>query len=162
MTLAADTREAVRERPFLHAALQAGVVNFTAAARFLDVGDGSDEDHEAVAAALRRYADELGEFEPTTAGTSARVEMRSGIGPTDDRADAVLSVGGTILAPTGGDDTGIVATGDLDPTQLATVLDRLRVADIDVHAAGATDESAVVVVPRRDGPTALRVVEETL
>ncbi|WP_254829425.1 DUF7523 family protein [Haloglomus salinum] len=161
MTLAADTREAVRERPFLHAALQAGVVNYTAAARFLDLGD-TDEDHEAVAAALRRYADELGEYEPTTAGTSARVEMRSGIGPTDDRADAVLSVGGVILAPTGGDDTGIVATGDLDPTGLAEVLDRLRLADIDVNAAGATDESAVVVVPRRDGPTALRVVEETL
>jgi hypothetical protein len=161
MTLAAETRDAVRERPFLHTALRAGVVNYTAAARFLDLGD-TEEDHEAVAAALRRYADELDGYAPPAAESSARVEMRSGIGPTDDRADAVLAVGGTILAPTGGDDTAVVATGDLDPAHLGAVLDRLRLAEIDVAAAGATGESLVVVVSRRDGPTALRAVEETL
>jgi len=32
MSLAADTREAVRERPTLYDALRAGVVNYTAAA----------------------------------------------------------------------------------------------------------------------------------
>lgn len=161
MTLAAETREAVRERPFLHAALQAGVLNYTAAARFLDLGD-TDEDHEAVAAALRRYADELGDYEPPATDASARVEMQSGVGPTNDRADALLAVGGTILARTGGDDTGVLATGGVQPAHLAPVLDRLRLADIDIEAAGAVEGTLAVVVPRRDGPGALRVVEETL
>ncbi|MFB6207654.1 MAG: hypothetical protein ABEJ05_14120 [Haloglomus sp.] len=161
MTLAAETRDAVRERPFLHAALRAGVVNYTAAARFLDLGE-DEEDHEAVAAALRRYAEELGAYEAPTAGASARVEMRSGVGPADDHADVLLAVGGTVLAPTGGDETAIVATGDVEPAHLAAVLDRLRSVDIDVSAAGATDGSLTVVVPRRDGPAALRVVEEPL
>ena len=49
MTVAAETREAVRDHPFLETALRAGVVNYTAAARFLDVGE-----EEAVAAALRQ------------------------------------------------------------------------------------------------------------
>lgn len=161
MTLAAETRDAIRERPFLHAALQAGVLNYTAAARFLDLGD-DEEDHEAVAAALRRYAEELDDYEPPATDASARVEMRSGVGPTDDRADALLAVGGTILAPSGGDDTGVLATGEVRPAHLAPVLDRLRLADIEVRAAGATEGTLAVVVPRRDGPGALRAVEETL
>jgi hypothetical protein len=161
MTLAAETRDAVRERPFLHAALQAGVLNYTAAARFLDLGD-TDEDHEAVAAALRRYAEELDDYEPLATDASARVEMRSGVGPTEDRADALLAVGGAILAPAGGDDTGVLATGDVRPAYLAPVLDRLRLADIEVVAAGAAEGTLAVVVPRRDGPSALRAVEETL
>jgi hypothetical protein len=41
------------------------------------------------------------------------------------------------------------------------VLERLRVADIEVRAAGAVEGTLAVVVPRRDGPTALRVVEAT-
>jgi len=60
MTVAADARAAVREHPFLETALRAGVVNYTAAARFLDVGA-----EEAVAAALRRYAAELDDYAPT-------------------------------------------------------------------------------------------------
>jgi hypothetical protein len=59
MNVAERTREAVRRRPFLHDALAAGVVNYAAAAEFLDVDRGDD----AVTAALRRYADDL---DPTT------------------------------------------------------------------------------------------------
>ena len=59
MSLASDTRDAVRRRSFLHAALAAGVVNYTAAARYLDVGE-----EEAVVAALRRYAEELTAEQP--------------------------------------------------------------------------------------------------
>jgi len=39
MSVAERTRAAVREEPFLHDALRAGVVNYRAAARYLDVGD---------------------------------------------------------------------------------------------------------------------------
>ena len=73
MTVASETREAVRSEPFLHAALAAGVLNYTAAARYLDVGD-----EEAVAAALRRYAEDLPA--PDVRDGSVRVDMRSGLG----------------------------------------------------------------------------------
>jgi hypothetical protein len=42
---------------------------------------------------------------------------------------------------------------------LAAVVDRLRTADVDVAAAGVAGDALTVVVDRRDGPDALRVVE---
>ena len=47
-SLAARTREAVRNEPFLHDALRAGVLNYTAVARYLEV----DGEHDAIATAL--------------------------------------------------------------------------------------------------------------
>lgn len=156
MSLAAATREAVRERPFLYDALRAGVVNYTAAARTLDV----DGEAEAIATALRRFAEELPD-DPAHDG-DARVSMRSGLGRADTSASAdewVLAVGDARFAEDEGSLTGIVASGDLGPAALADVLGRLRVADVPVEAAGVTEASLVVVVARRDGPDALRVVE---
>lgn len=155
MSLAADTRDAVRNRPFLYDALRAGVVNYTAAARSLDV----DGDTDAVATALRRFAEDRSD-EPTTTAT-ARVSMQSGLGRTDD-GTGLLVVGSTGFAEGAGSLTGIVATGDLSPLALETVLGRLRVADIAVEAAGVGDEQLVVVVSRRDGPDALRVVSDAV
>jgi hypothetical protein len=152
MSLAAATREAVRERPFLYDALRAGVVNYTAAARTLDV----EGDTDAVATALRRFADELGD--ESVHENEARVSMHSGLGRVDD-GDAVLSVGDTRLSERAGSLTGIVASGDVSPAALGDVLGRLRAADIAAEAAGVGDETLVVVVERRDGPDALRVVE---
>jgi hypothetical protein len=154
MTVASETREAVRARPFLHRALRAGVVNFTAAARFLDVGE-----EEAVAAALRRYADDLPAYEPSAA--DARVDMRSGLGPADP-ADALLVVGDVALAADGGDRTAIVGVGDVKAAALRTVLGRLDVEDVAVEAAAVADGTLVVVVDRRAGVTALRVIEDAL
>jgi hypothetical protein len=63
VTLAAEAREAVRRRPFLYDALGAGVVNYSAAARLLDV----DGETDAVVGrrdgpdALRAVEDVLGE-----------------------------------------------------------------------------------------------------
>jgi len=155
MSLAAATREAVRERPFLYDALRAGVVNYTAAARTLDV----DGEEEAVATALRRFAEELPDGPAHDA--DARVSMRSGLGRADasESGDAVLAVGDARFAERAGSLTGIVATGDLGPAALGDVLGRLRAADVPVEAAGVTESSLVVVVARRDGPDALRVVE---
>jgi hypothetical protein len=152
MSLAAATREAVRERPFLYDALRAGVVNYTAAARTLDV----EGDTDAVATALRRFADELGD--ESVHENEARVSMHSGLGRVDD-GDAVLSVGDTRLSERAGSLTDIVASGDVSPAALGDVLGRLRAADIAAEAAGVGDETLVVVVERRDGPDALRVVE---
>lgn len=151
MSLAERTREAVRADPFLYDALRAGVVNYTAAARYLDVGE-----EDAVAAALRRYATDLPPAEDRAG--SARVTMESGLG-AGDPAEALLSVGTLALAPGAGSMTGILATGDVGPAGLRRVLGRCETADIDPLATGVGGETLVVIVERRDGPDALRLVE---
>lgn len=156
MSLAERTRAAVDDRPFLADALRAGVCNYTATARFLDI----DGDEDAVATALRRYADDLPAFEERA--LDARVTMESGLGPVDDRADAVLVAGGVALAPGGGSLTGVLATGDVDATALATVLRRLASAGVPVEAAATAGDALVVAVPRRAGADAVRVVESAL
>ncbi len=154
MTVASDTRAAVRDHPFVYDGLRAGIVNYTAAARFLDVGET-----QAVGAALRRYAEELDEYE-SSAGR-ASVSMRSGVELTDDDV-GLLTVGETTFAAGGGEYTAIVATGGFDATALGTILERLRTAEISVIAAAATDGSATIVVGRREAPDAVRVVEAVL
>lgn len=154
MTVASETRTAVREHPFVYDGLRAGIVNYTAAARFLDVGDP-----EAVGAALRRYADELGDHEPPTGRAS--VSMRSGIGRAEE-GDGLLTVGETTFVADGGDYTAIVATGAFDAATLGSILERLRTADVDVVAAAAAEGTATIVVERRAGPDAVRTVEGVL
>lgn len=158
MSIAADTREAVRRHPFLYEALRAGVVNYTAAARFLDVGDA-----EAVAAALRRYAADLPSRERES--PEARVTMQSGLGWTDDPEETLLSVGGTALVPEEGSLTGVLVAGDteaVDAGALRRVLNRLAVEGVQPEAAGVADGALLVVVDRRNGADALRLVEDAL
>ena len=143
MTLADDTRAAARDHPFLVAALRAGVLNYAAAARFLDVGET-----DAVATALRRYAEELPDYAPES--RDARVTMHRGVGPADPD-EALLAVGDLALSPDGGDMTAVLAAGDVDAAALAAVLSRLAVA-----------ETLVVVVEKRSGPDAVRAVENAL
>ena len=141
MSLAEATRDAVRARPFLLAALRAGVVNYAAAARYLDVGD-----EDAVVAALRRFAEDLGPYEPPAA--DARVTMQRGLGDGDP-AEALLVVG----------ETALVAAGDVGPAALRRALGRLDAHDLPVRAAAVDADSLVVVLESRDGPRALREVE---
>ncbi|MFC6732484.1 hypothetical protein [Haladaptatus sp. DYSN1] len=150
-SLAAETRTAVRDHPFLRAALAAGVVNYTAAARFLDIGDT-----EAVTAALRRFAADLPDFD--TADGRPRVSMQSGLGE-GPAAEALVTIGDKHFAPGNGRLTAISAAGDFDVTALAHTLSRLAAADIEPLACAGTAEFHVFVVERRDAPTALRVVE---
>jgi hypothetical protein len=170
MSLAADTREAARARPFVLEALRAGVLNHSAAAAWLadeaDLGGGDGgADTDAIATALRRFREELPAY--ATAERAASVSMRSGVGleGTDD-AEAtdggpLLRVGGAAVVSEGRD-TAILATGDVDARALGAVLRRLGAADVDVAAAGAAGDALVVVVGRRDGATAVRVVEDAL
>ena len=174
MSLAAETREAVRRRPVLYDGLRAGIVNYTAAAESLDI----DGDTEAIATALRRFGDSLSADDADADGGSGAgeksdrsltVRMESGIDRVD--ADALLAVDGvgfggdgdTEPTPDVADEspslTAIHATGDVDSELLATVVDRLRIDEIEVHAAGVADDALVVLVPRRSGATALRLVE---
>lgn len=156
-SLAARTREAVRERPFLYEALRAGVINYTAAARYLEV----EGEIEAVATALRRFADEL-EGEPAV-GADARVSMESGIGRSDGGGDEpLLSVNGEAYARDAGNLTAILVTGDVSPGLTERVFGRLAIEDFDVEAAGLGTEALVVVVGRRAGVDALRAVESVV
>jgi len=188
VTLAADTRAAVRRRPFLHEALRAGVVNYAAAARLLDV-DGEDS---AVVAALRRYAETLPPYDETA--RDARVTMRSGLGErstrnggqddddgavnggkrkdtdgeggggteSDPEADPLLRVGDRGFVPDAGTLTGVLVTGTVDSVVLFHVLERLAIEGIDPAAAGVAGNALALVVSRGDGPTAVRVVESAL
>ncbi len=161
MTVAEETRAAVRERPFLFDALRAGVVNYAAAAATLDV----DADPDAVATALRRFAAELedGTTPPVGAG---RVTMERRVGAVDDEAAessaALITVAGTAYAVGAGDATAVVARGEVGPDVLERVLGRLRAVDTIVEAAAVTSSALVVVVGRRAGADALRVVEAAL
>ena len=159
MSLAERTREAVRAEPFLFEALRAGVCNYTAAARYLDLGA---DDEEAVVAALRRYAADLPEYDPD--GRTARVSMESGLArvDADEGTEPLLAVGETAFAADGGSFTGLLVTGAVDATTLRHVLGALAADDVAVAAAGVTGDAAVVVVGRRDGADAVRVVERAL
>jgi hypothetical protein len=175
MSVAAATREAVRDRPALFDALRAGVVNYTAAADTLDV----DGDREAIATALRRFAAELADAESTADETpesterSITVRLHSDIA-SQECPDALLAVGGQGIsqpasAPAAAEateaavdtdgQTALRVTGDVDARLLAAALDRLRIAEIPVAATGLAAETMVVVVPRRAGPTAVQLIE---
>ncbi|WP_090385371.1 DUF7523 family protein [Natronobacterium texcoconense] len=157
MSLAARTRRAVEEHPFLVTALRAGVVNYTAAARFLDL----EGDTDAVATALRRYAEELPAYE--TSARDVRVRMESGVGPADGGDEPLLSVGGAAFGFGGdGDRTAILATGTVDPPALAETLRVLALEDIAPTAAAVGADTLVVVVDRLDGANAVRAVEAAL
>ncbi|MFH5798364.1 hypothetical protein [Haladaptatus sp. CMAA 1911] len=159
MSLAKATREAVRRRPFLVAALRADVVNYTAAARFLADEITVGDDTDAVSTALSRFADELGSY--GTESRDARVTMQSGLGRTEETDDALLVVGDSGFAPDSGSLTAVVAAGDVDAVAFSAVLSRLVAEDVDPIAA-AVAESLVVVVKRRDGANAVRFVEDAL
>lgn len=157
MTLAADTREAVRQHPFLYDALRAGVVNYSAAARYLDV----DGETDAVVAALRRFANDTDA--PSGFDGSARVTMGRGYGIGDPDGEVpLLVVGDTALVADAGSLTALVARGDVEVATLGRILGCLETADVDVEAAAATDGVVVVVVDRSSGPDALRAIEDAL
>ncbi|MFT4946602.1 MAG: hypothetical protein ACI8TL_000838 [Natronomonas sp.] len=149
MTLAEQARDAARSHPFVHDALEAGVLNYSAAARFLDIGD-----EEAVAAALRRYGEEL-RYEPVEA--DVRVTMETGLGHGDE--DGLLAVGETGFVPGDGSLTAILVSDGVSVRLFRRALARCETAGIDVIAAGYRDGSIVVIVERRDGPDALRSIE---
>lgn len=158
MSLAARTREATREHPFLFDALRAEVLNYTAAARFLDV----DGDEDAVATALRRYADELPEYECER--RDARVTMQRGVGVVDDldeSAEILLRTGGVGVVPDG-NCTAIAATGTVSAGDVGPACRRLGVAEIPIVAAAGVDGRLTVVVEGSDAVDALRTVESAL
>ncbi|MFB6102631.1 MAG: hypothetical protein ABEJ73_08710 [Haloplanus sp.] len=156
LSIAEATREAVRERPFLLEALRAGVVNYHAAAATLDL----DAAAESVAAALRRFAADLPDPDPTA--RDARVTVGRGVGLDSACAAPLLTVGDCGVCSDAGSATALLATGDVDAWALAAVLDRLTAAGLDAEAAAVAGDQLLVVVDGRAGGRALRVVEAAL
>lgn len=161
MSLAERTRDAARDNPFLVDALRAGVVNYSAGARYLDV----DGETDAVATALRRFAEELPDA--TAEAIDARVTMERGIGPVLEPAEAtaqevLLSVSGRAYAAVDGGKTAILATGDLDLHACREVIAALAVKDVAVDALAYADDVLVFVVPKLDSANALRAAEDAL
>jgi hypothetical protein len=143
-SIAEATRHAVDTTPFLRDALRAGVLNYTAAARQLDVPGET----EAVASALRRYAEELPP--PETPDGAVRVRMERG--SDGDR----LAVEGEVAS---GDLTAIVLSGDVSARLFGRVLSAFDGTEVPVEGAGFVGDSALVLVPRGEGAGALRTVE---
>ena len=156
MSLAERTRAAVRDHPFLLDALRAGVVNYSAAARFLDV----DGDEEAIATALRRYAAELPALERTA--RDARVTMQRRVGIVEaPRPDALLRLGDVGVAPDGRY-TAIAADGDVGADDLGAVCRRLAAEGIGVEAVAGVEGRITVVVDGSAAVDALRIVESAV
>lgn len=156
MNTAAATRAAIDRLPWLRQALRAGLLNAAAVAAWLDI----PADPEAVAAAVRRYGADLAPLEASE--PSVTVRMRSGIGHDAAGGDPVLGVLGTAIGGAGDGLTGLVCTGEVDAPLLAVCLDRLAAASIVVDAAGIIASTAVIIVPQRDGPAALRIIEDAV
>lgn len=154
MSIAEETRRAAQRHPFLLAALRAGVVNYTAAARFLDVGETA-----AVAAALRRYADDLSPME--LGARTVRIRMVTGVGPVDDPDVELLRVGEHRIGREGGEWTAIVAEGPLDPGYGSAILARVATAGIEIEAAAFDRERFILVVSRTAAADVIRLLEET-
>lgn len=144
-SIAAETRRAVDHTPFLRQALRAGIVNFTEAARQLDVPGET----EAVASALRRYAAELPPLEANA--RNIRVRMERGVDPNR------VTVSGQ--SPATADLTAIVLDGDIAPGLFGRVLSSFASTGVTVHGAGLIDKSGIVLVNRGEGSQALRLVE---
>lgn len=155
MSIAEVARQRIQARPFLHSALQADVLNYTEAARFLDL-----EDVDAGAAALRRYQAEL--CAPEREIPDYRVRLMSGIGPCDSSGEALIRVGEVRFGPTEGEMSAVLAEGDIAMGHVATILARLDQEDVTVSAIGCEPGQLVIIVPRAAGHTAIRCIEETV
>lgn len=153
MTIAERTREAVDRHPFLVEGLRAGVINYTAAARYLDIGET-----DAVAAALRRYADELPARDSSS--ESVRLRMITGVGDVGDGDGPLVAVNGREYVQEEGDCTAIQADGRIAVASVGEILWRLGESGIEPRSVGVADDRLLLVISRGDGPAVLRVVEE--
>ncbi|MFB6134633.1 MAG: hypothetical protein ABEJ55_06560 [Halanaeroarchaeum sp.] len=150
-SLAERARTAADAHPFVRDGLRAGIVNFSQAARFLDV----DGEEEAVATALRRYAERLPPIEVPDGSVRVSMEREVGRGGGD-----LLAVDGVEFGSGDGGSTAIQAVGAVDARFVATVLSRLDATIETVEAVAHADDVLVVIVPSRDATTVLTTVED--
>lgn len=151
MSLASRTRETIQNFPCIHEALRVGVINYSAAARFLPVAG----DTEAIASALRRYENHLSG--PANQSRDISISMHSSY-PSEQ-------AGLTEETPYDTDTetvTWLCVSGDISPTVVGSLLLGCKSHDIRVNAVSANEGHAVICVPRSSGTSALRCIESVL
>lgn len=170
MSLAAETRAAARAHPWLMTALRAGIVNYRAAASFLDI----DGDSDSVARALRRFADTLDEFTSTDI-SGVTVRMHHGVDIVSDdcgvvqqqdesESDILLRVTDDCILTTDGRLSAIIVNNisEISISAFMTALGCVQTEEITITAAGSTRDIFIIVVPREEGANALRSIEAAL
>lgn len=156
MSLASRARSEVDRYPFLRRGLQAGVINYTAAARFLDI----DGDIDAVATALRRYANELDD--PRFSDRTVAIRMQSGVDLRTETDDRLLVVDDVGVESDGGPYTAISVSGAIEIDRYRRALAILDAEGIETVASGISDETMVVITPNQQAARAVDVIEAVM
>ena len=135
MSLAAITRRAVRKTPYLYDALRAGIVNYSAAARMLNL-EGQDA---AISVSLQRLSKELPPLE--VASIDANITISSD--ETKQRAKIVIE-------------------GPVDAKALSHLILVCHMNEIRIIEASVVRGEIDIVVEWKDGPNSLRLIERAL
>jgi len=135
MSLAAITRRAVRKTPYLYDALRAGIVNYSAAARMLNL-EGQDA---AISVSLQRLSKELPPLE--MASIDANITISSD--ETKQRAKIVIE-------------------GPVDAKALSHLILVCHMNGIRIIEASIVMGEIDIVVEWKDGPNSLRLIERAL
>ena len=135
MSLAAITRRAVRKTPYLYDALRAGIVNYSAAARMLNL-EGQDA---AISVSLQRLSKELPPLE--VASIDANITISSD--ETKQRAKIVIE-------------------GPVDAKALSHLILVCHMNEIRIIEASVVMGEIDIVVEWKDGPNSLRLIERAL
>lgn len=148
MSLAARTREILKLFPCIHEALRVGVINYTAAARYLPITG----DNEAVASALRRYSEQLSS--ETNDSRDVTITMHSEF-PSDSDTSLPDNPPNSPEDPI----TWLLISGEIEPWFFGYLLLSCHTNDIAVHDVYALDSLGVIGVPKPAAATALRCIE---
>ncbi|WP_415487561.1 hypothetical protein [Candidatus Hikarchaeum yamanae] len=135
MSLAAITRREVRKTPYLYDAIRAGIVNYSAAARMLDL-EGQDT---AVSVSLQRLNKEL-----------PPLEM--------ERIDANI----TISSDETNQQVKIMVEGPVDAKILSHLILVCHMNEIRIIEASISRGEIQIVVEWKEGPNSLRIIERAL
>ena len=135
MSLAAITRRAVRKTPYLYDALRAGIVNYSAAARMLNL-EGQDA---AISVSLQRLSKELPPLEMASIDASITISSDE----TKQRAKIVIE-------------------GPVDAKALSHLILVCHMNEIRIIEASVVMGEIDIVVEWKDGPNSLRLIERAL
>jgi|TARA_Y100000817_G_scaffold307468_1_gene293978 hypothetical protein len=135
MSLAAITRREVRKTPYLYDAIRAGIVNYSAAARMLDL-EGQDT---AVSVSLQRLNKELPPLEMA-------------------RIDANITISSDEI----NQQVKIVVEGPVDAKILSHFILVCHMNEIQIIEASISMGEIQIVVEWKEGPNALRIIERAL
>ena len=135
MSLAASTRRKVKNSPYLYDALRAGIVNYSAAARMLDL-EGEDT---AISVSLQRLSKDLSPLEISSVDANITI--------SSDEIKQRMK---------------ILIEGDVDAKILSHLILVCHMNDIHVREASIGNGKINIMVGWKDGPNSLRLIEMAL